>query len=264
MDLPLGQLAGVSRGRAGANDVTERYYCESPIEGDVAELAGTEGHHLARVMRARLGHRVVLFNDTGTEYDAAVESIDRDVVRLRVLGGRPVDRELPLRLVLGVALPKGERQRWLVEKAVELGVGRLVPLWTARGVAQPVEQALARLRRAVVEASKQCGRNRLMEIGTPQHWADFAMETSDAACRAMAHPGGDAAGPLLLSGEPIPPKALLAVGPEGGFAEEEVAVAQASGWRLIGLGPRILRVETAALALVAQVLAELRGRDANG
>ena len=164
-------------------------------------------------------------------------------------------------LTLGVALPKGDRQKWLVEKAVELGVARIVPLRTRRGVAQPVEQSLARLRRAVIEASKQCGRNRLLRIDAPQSWPDFVAGAAGVACRVLAHPGGETVGAAAFpahdlsngcDGERNPHKmAFLAVGPEGGFEDEEAALAVAAGWRAIDLGPRILRVETAAILLAA-------------
>ena len=170
--------------------------------------------------------------------------IGRADVELAVAFREDIDRELPWSLVFGAALPKGERQKWLVEKAVELGVGRLVPLETARGVAQPVEQALARLRRTVVEASKQCGRNRLMEIAAPQRLAEFVASAPPMALRLLAHPKTSASPfmPCVSAG------VTAAVGPEGGFTDEEVALAMAGGWKMIDLGPRILRVETAALA----------------
>jgi 16S rRNA (uracil1498-N3)-methyltransferase len=144
-------------------------------------------------------------------------------------------------LTLAVALPKGDRQKWLVEKAVELGVVRIVPLVTERGVAQPVEQALRRLWRAVIEASKQCGRNRLLEIDEPQSWPLFVERTAGEPRRLLAHPTATAT--------------TAAIGPEGGFTDEEVALAVVAGWQLVDLGPRILRVETAAI-LLAAVLGE--------
>jgi 16S rRNA (uracil1498-N3)-methyltransferase len=244
--------------------MSERYFCETPIEGGRAELAGAEAHHLAHVMRAEPGRRVVLFDGSGAEFDAVVDSVRRDAVQLTVRRRREVDRELPLRLVLAVALPKGERQRWLVEKAVELGVGRLVPLWTARGVAQPVEQALARLRRTVVEASKQCGRNRLMEVAGPRGFAEFVAEPAGTAPRVAAHPAGETAGPILPGGTTLPTEVCVLVGPEGGLTDDEADAARAAGWRLRDLGPRTLRVETAALRLAAEVAAELRARGMAG
>ena len=185
---------------------------------------------------------------------------------LSILSREPIDRELPFGLTLGVALPKGDRQKWLVEKAVELGVTRIVPLRTERGVAQPVEQALARLRRSVIEASKQCGRNRLLQIHEPQAWPDFVSGAADAACRLLAHPDGAKGacpdscvsknGTVPFDGGLLGPHqtVFLAIGPEGGFADEEAALAVSAGWRPIDLGPRILRVETAAILLAALVV----------
>ncbi len=173
----------------------------------------------------------------------------RSEVELAIAGRQEIDREARIAVTLGVALPKGDRQKWLVEKVVELGVARLVPLETERGVAQPVENALERLRRGVVEACKQCGRNRLMEIAEPNAWQAFLKENETAACRLVAHPRQ---GPGRW---PAPSEnAALAVGPEGGFTDAEVARAVAGGWLTVDLGPRILRVETAALALAARVI----------
>jgi 16S rRNA (uracil1498-N3)-methyltransferase len=276
--------------------VTDRYFSDVPISEGSALLAGSEAHHLIHVMRAKPGDRVVLFDGSGAEYAAQVQQIERSRVQLAVLSRQEVDRELPLELTLGVALPKGDRQRWLVEKAVELGVGRIVPLVTARTVAQP-PVALAsrqwpagRLRRTVIEASKQCGRNRLMEIAQPRAWADYVADTADAPCRLLAQPGGHPMGTGWVAGvdrapkrsfgrrcealvaEPpvshlwgrpaadhqppgdLPGRVFLAVGPEGGFTDEEVSLAVAAGWQTIDLGPRILRAETAALLLVAMVV----------
>ncbi len=151
----------------------DRYFHDEPISGDRAVLTGAEAHHLIHVMRAAPGLEVVLFDGGGDEFRAAVERVGRGDVQLAILSRERVDRELPLSITLGVALPKGDRQRWLVEKATELGVGRIVPLLTRRAVARPSEQTLKRLHRAVVEASKQCGRNRLMQIDEPRSWPEF-------------------------------------------------------------------------------------------
>ena len=124
-------------------------------------------------MRAKAGTRVTLFDGSGWEFDAVVQRTGRSEVELAIAGRQEIDREARIAVTLGVALPKGDRQKWLVEKVVELGVARLVPLETERGVAQPVENALERLRRGVIEASKQCGRNRLMEIAEPRAWREF-------------------------------------------------------------------------------------------
>ena len=168
--------------------MSDRYFVESPVASDRAVLAGAEAHHLLHVMRAKAGTRVTLFDGSGWQFDAVVERTGRSEVELAIAGRQEIDREAPIAVTLGVALPKGDRQKWLVEKVVELGVARLVPLETERGVAQPVENALERLRRGVIEASKQCGRNRLMEIAEPKAWRAFLAENAAAACRLVAHP----------------------------------------------------------------------------
>ncbi|MGA2031953.1 MAG: 16S rRNA (uracil(1498)-N(3))-methyltransferase [Thermoguttaceae bacterium] len=237
--------------------MADRYFVEVPVSTPRAVLSGAEAHHLIHVMRAKPGMAVTLFDGSGAEFSALVERLGRSEVELQIVARQQVDRELPLDLALGVSLPKGDRQKWLVEKAVELGVRRVVPLLTSRSVAQPAG-AVARLRRTVIEASKQCGRNRLMEICAPSGWADFVGAEPEVSLKLLAHPAGEnvLGARDACSDEPVR-RAILAIGPEGGFAEEELALARSAGWRLVNLGPRILRVETAAILLVAKVIAKL-------
>lgn len=231
--------------------MSERYYIEPPIERDEVELTGSEAHHLLHVMRAKAGDSVTLFDGAGGQYSACVARLGRSSVTLRLGPRTEVDRETARPLVLGAALPKGDRQKWLVEKAVEIGVGRLTPLITARGVAQPTGGAIERLRRSVVEASKQCGRNRLMEIASPTSVIDFFAQAPADARKWLAHPGGESIA-SLASGQPLGERGdWLAIGPEGGFQDPELSAAVQAGWRLVDLGPRILRVETAAIVLAA-------------
>jgi len=242
--------------------MSDRYFVESPVVSDRALLTGPEAHHLLHVMRAKVETLVTLFNGSGWEFDAVVQRTGRSEVELAILGRREIDREAQIAVTMGVALPKGDRQKWLVEKLVELGVARLVPLETERGVAQPVENALERLRRGVIEASKQCGRNRLMEIADPKPWLAFLVESETVACRLVAHPGRET--PLRPTDHCRPCKhdapsaagqaAALAIGPEGGLTDEEIALATVRGWQSVDLGPRILRVETAAVAMAARVI----------
>ncbi|MBI3465408.1 MAG: 16S rRNA (uracil(1498)-N(3))-methyltransferase [Planctomycetes bacterium] len=230
--------------------MSRRYFVETSISGTTAVLAGQEAHHLLHVMRARIGEEVVLFDGSGAEFPARVEALERQQVRLAVLDRQEINRELAVSLTLGVALPKGDRQKWLVEKITELGVARLTPLSTAHVVAQPVACALDRLRRGVIEASKQCGRNRLLQIAKPQDWPDFIAAAPQSALKFLAHPGGPPASEVLTRTSPAD-SVWLAVGPEGGFTDSEIALARTAGWQTVGLGERILRVETAAIWLAA-------------
>lgn len=229
--------------------MSQRFFVETPIDGERAVLSGDEARHLASVMRAAVGDEAVLFDGSGDEFLARIERIGKREIELAVIARQAPPRELARAITLAIALPKGERQKWLVEKATELGVARLVPLVTQRGVAQPVDAALDRLRRGVIEAAKQCGRNRLMEIAPPQSIGDFLEATPPGDVRLLADPTG-----LPLSSLDVAPKneaIHFAIGPEGGFAPDELAQAHSAGWHVVSLGPRILRIETAAIALAA-------------
>lgn len=234
--------------------MSQRYFSESAITTDTAELAGNEAHHLLHVMRAKVGTELIVFDGQGAEFRAQIVEVRRTTVRLKILERLDADRELPLRITIGVALPKGDRQGWLVEKAVELGVARLVPLQTERGMAQPSDNAVARLRRRAIEACKQCGRNRIPEIAAAQSFESFIEDVSHEGLRLLAQPQGEQSIRGLAQGAlQSATEVVLAVGPEGGFTNEEVAAAVATGWTTVDLGPRVLRVETAVLALVAAI-----------
>jgi len=230
--------------------MTHRYFCQERIVPPKATLVGQEATHLGRVMRGSIGDEVVVFDGDGSEYDAVVREVSRHRIDLTITETRWIDRELPTPLTLAVSVPKGDRQKWLVEKAVELGVSTLVPLQTERSVAQPRRAALDKFQRWVIEACKQCGRNRLMRVEEPREWSEFLQDHADSPNRFVAHPTGDASLPMLTQ---TPNPVYAAVGPEGGFTDEEIAAAASLDWRVISLGRRILRVETAALALAAIV-----------
>ncbi len=252
----------------------DRFYHPPPLVAGAVSLDGPEAHHLIHVLRAKPGLDVILFSGDGGEHSARVVNVERSVIRLEAGARREVDRELPIAITIGVAMPKGDRQKWLVEKLTELGTARLTPLIAKRGVAQPSGDALKRFERAVVEASKQCGRNRLMEITEPVAIGDFLAQ-SPATVRLFAHPEGLPAATLgevgnresgfgsfgqpqvavasALEDVIVQNEVLIAIGPEGGFTEAEVDQAREAGWRMVGLGKQILRTETAALAMVAAV-----------
>ena len=239
--------------------MADRYFVETTIDGTTARLVGAEAHHLSHVMRAKPGDQVALFDGSGAEFSARVERVGRSEIEIAVLARCDVDREVSVSITLGVALPKQDRAHWLVEKAAELGIARLVPLATERSTERASPAALDRLRRTVIEASKQCGRNRLMEIAGAQPLADYLAAASSNRVRLLAHQGAeDFRGAIQeLSAGDAPGDVLLAVGPEGGFIDAEVQHALQGGWRAVGLGPRILRVETAALTLAAAVMIAL-------
>ncbi len=232
--------------------MSDRFYCpDRPVDGR-ARLEGDEARHLIKVRRVAVGESVELFDGRGHRYRAEVATLGRDLVDLAVLALADPDPAPALALTLATAVPKGDRFDWLIEKATELGVARLIPLVTERSSVDPRSAKLERLRRVVIEASKQSRRDRLMDLDPPTPWSSL-VESPGSGLRLLAHPGGRpiaAVGPELSRGS-----ALVAIGPEGGFTPAEVGRAEAAGWGLVGLGPTVLRVETAAIAATAALLA---------
>lgn len=227
-----------------------------PEEGRVV-LGDDEAHHLARVLRIERGAVVELFDGVRSASRLAeVVAIRGREVELGLVGEAIGGPDPTVELTLMTAVPKGERFDWLVEKAVELGVERLQPISCRRSVVDPRAGKLERVRRRVIEASKQCGRNRIMEVLDTAAW-EVAVASTAGAPRLVAHPDGV---PFdrwpNAEGAPAP---VLAVGAEGGFAPEEVELAERAGWRAVSLGRYIMRIETAAIAGAALVMAKYGG-----
>ncbi len=226
--------------------MAERFYVNWFLEPGPVYLEGPEAHHLANVRRLRRGDRVVLFNGDGREYPAEIQDVSKKQVSLEILESQQPPRELEFRLEVAASLPKGDRADFLIEKLTELGVTSFTPLQTRRSVVHPRETKLDRLQRQVIEASKQCGRNVLMEINPLIQWHEYIGLPTLPRRRLLAHVGES----KQVTNEKLGDVGL-AIGPEGGFTDEEVEQGRDAGWDLIGLGPRILRVETAALVLAA-------------
>ncbi len=225
----------------------DRFYYDGSWETESVELTGSEAHHLLHVLRAEPGRRVVLFDGRGREALAEVESCRRKTVRLRLLEVRAAAEPRSPQIVLATAVPKADRFRWLVEKATELGIDRLIPLQTARTTVEPRSNRLEKLQQTAIAACKQCGRSRLMEIDQPMPWEAFIAQARQDGPLYIA----DARGVPAASAVPDRPVDTLhlAVGPEGGFTEEEIETGVEAGGRLVALGPHTLRTETAAVAI---------------
>jgi 16S rRNA (uracil1498-N3)-methyltransferase len=238
--------------------VPTRFYCpDAPRDGRY-HLGVDEARHLARVCRHGVGDLVELFDGRGFATAARVVAVGKDRVELAEEGD-PIQEIRPsCSLTLATAIPKGDRFDWLVEKATEIGVDRLIPLVAERSVVDPRESKLERLRRTIIEACKQCRRNRLMVLEPAASWDELA-PVPGADVLLLASLGGlpPRRWPTIFPGRSV----ALAVGPEGGFSPAEEALGQAHGWQAIRLGRNILRVETAGLAGAAIILARPEERD---
>lgn len=207
-------------------------------------LAGEEGEHLARVLRAAPGDEVLVFDGRGREARCRIESATRSEVVLAVLAATTPPRARR-DVMIAAAAPRGERMEWLVEKCVEAGASSVVALAAERSVRDRCSpNVLRRWRRAAVEAAKQCGRADLPEVTEPQTLGE-AIRRASGRLLLVASPGAEATLDAVVAARD-PSRVAVFVGPEGGFAPEESASLAAAGAVPFGLGPRILRIETAA------------------
>jgi 16S rRNA (uracil1498-N3)-methyltransferase len=230
--------------------MADRFYTNCPLAPGPVVLQGAEHHHLTHVLRARPGDPVILFNGDGHEYPAEVTNVDRRQVEFEIHQRNSPQRELGFQLLVAAPVPKGDRAQFLVEKLTELGVTSYVPLRTQRSVVHPRDAGLERFQRYVIEASKQCGRNVLMNVEPIVEWRQFCPRSDLPAQRWLAHLEG--ATPKKASGDHV-----IAVGPEGGFTDEELQLGEDHRWQKVALGTRILRVETAAMVMAALVGIEI-------
>lgn len=240
--------------------MSERFYINCPLQPGPVIVEGPEAHHLGVVCRLRPGDPVCLFNGDGHEYPARVAEVQRRQVTVEIVAVDSPKRELGFPLVVAAPLPKGDRAQFFIEKLTEIGATSFIPLSSSRSVIEPRERRLEKLQRHVIEASKQCGRNTLMSIEPLTSWETFCRRGDLPGLKVLGHPGGEPlrrAGSVSDRSSPLA-GCTLAVGPEGGFTNEEAELARASGWFLVDLGPRILRIETAALVLATWAIMSLQ------
>lgn len=226
-----------------------RVYVDTELRsGAIVELPRETAQHIAKVLRARTGDEIVLFNGDGREYAGAIDSIRGSRVTAAVREGDTVDRESPLSVRLVQCIPRGDRMDFIVQKATELGVRRLVPVLSQRSVvrldAEQAESKATHWRAVAVNACEQCGRTKLPEIDAPVPLVNYLGGIPAAPCRLVLDPDIEAGDmPARIEGS-----VEIAIGPEGGFAGEELEAFRLAGFVGVRLGPRILRTETAAIA----------------
>ena len=232
-----------------------RVYVDSPLEsGRRIPLSSQTAQHVAKVLRLRDGAALSVFDGHGGEYRAILRVSGREVT-VEVGEHRSIERESPIRLVLLQALARGERMDFVIQKATELGVHRIIPVAAARSVVQlDAERSDKRMHhwQAVAAAAcEQCGRNTLPRIDPPLSFEAALGAVSNIVCRAVLLPEASASLASAIAGTDQPREVALLVGPEGGLEETEVERALDCGFRAVRLGPRVLRTETAGLAALS-------------
>ena len=228
--------------------LTRVYVEEKLAAGKSCVIEGSAANHIMRVLRLRDGDALTLFDGHGGEYGARITGFSRDSVQVGVQEHRDVERESRLDLTLAQGISRGERMDWVMQKATELGVARIVPVITERTVVKLDERQSARKvehwRGIVIAACEQSGRNRVPEVTAPRAFHEVLREDARAGRKLLLSPVGSLnARDLALTGT-----ATLLVGPEGGLSPGEQDLAIGAGFEQVRMGPRILRTETAAIA----------------
>ncbi len=229
--------------------ITRIYTAHKLHSNTVAVLEPEPSRHLARVLRLGVGDKLTLFDGSGGEYPAEITAVDKKNVR--VLTGCLLQQECesPLNIHLGIAVSRGERMDWIVQKSTELGITALTPLSTEHtGVKLDGDRAVKKIlhwHQIAISACEQCGRNQLPTI-YPLQSLDSWLGSTVAERKFVLHLRAD----NTVAGN-APGSIALLVGPEGGLSESEIGTAAQAGYTALRLGPRVLRTETAPLAAIA-------------
>lgn len=229
-----------------------RFFVEpSDVFEDALRIKGSEFLHLKNVLRLKKGYTVVVSDGSGMDFYAVIEDICKDEAVCRITERRINDTETSVPVTLYVGLPKGGKIDFIVQKAVELGLSAVVPFVSRNSTEKEVN--LERLQRIAIEASKQCGRAKIMEVSDIVTFEEV-LETARQSCKIMFC---EFENKVNFGDFPVKGSTAIITGSEGGFSEAEYAAAKKAGFQGASLGRRILRAETAAVTAAALVLYEL-------
>ena len=230
-----------------------RIFCEGPLQnGTTIPLSAAGANHVARVLRMREGAPLVIFDGSGSDYQAEIVAVQGDKVLVQLRQQTAGAAESPINITLVQGVSRSERMDWALQKATELGVTAIAPVLTARSVVRLDEKQAAKKQThwhgIVIGACEQCGRSRVPTVAAPITLPDYFANVRNEAMRLVLDP----AAPGSLTGiASLPSQVELLIGPEGGLDDDEVSAAQKAGFTPVRLGPRVLRTETAAVVALS-------------
>lgn len=238
------------------------FVSESGFQDQNVRLSAEQAHQVCHVLRLQVGEEIVVLDNAGYEYDVTLTTVAKREATGQVTCKRPAAGEPRAQITLFQSLLAREKFEWVLQKGTEVGVTRFIPMQTERSIARARRidaKKLTRWRRILTEAAEQSHRGRIPEIEAAATWDEVLAQLQSfdrsliAATSGQTHTLKEA----LVSGEKPPSSLAILIGPEGGFSEDEVKQACDSGAGPVGLGPRILRTETAAMVVPALILHEL-------
>lgn len=240
-----------------------RFFIENQIDPSEEQLVlqGADYHHIRDVLRLTTGDQITVCDGARNDLICRIERFDADSIKLSIQSRQENQSEPPYQVTLYQGLAKGDKMDIIIQKAVELGVSRLVPVSCRRSVVRlddrDADRKQQRWQRIAVEAAKQCGRGQIPEIGKPLPFLAAAAAASEADIRLIPWEGErdrDLRTELEMRSEIVDPQISILIGPEGGFDADEVDAALKLGIRPVTLGRRILRTETAGTAVLAMLI----------
>ncbi len=238
--------------------LTRVYIDQALREGSHVTLPENAGGHLVRVLRLREGEACVLFNGDGHDYDARLLAVTKRSVEAEIVGARAIDSESPLRIVLLQGIARGEKMDLILQKATELGVAAIAPVFADRTEVrldgERLEKRIAHWRSVVIAACEQSGRARIPELLPARGLAEAAASLDGETMKLTLDPLGELRFETLAS--PQRHEIVIGIGPEGGWSDKDRAILRTHGFRGLRLGPRVLRTETAGLAAIAALQAK--------
>ena len=228
-----------------------RFFLSASPNDGYFEITGDDARHISFSLRMRCGEHLVVCDGEGTDYECVIQTIDGQTVKAEVLEKRPTVTESPVKIRLYQSVPKGDKFDYIVQKAVELGVSEIVPVYSSRCIVKPdaksEEKRLARLSKIAEEAAKQCGRGIIPKVLPHMRYADAVRAAYGSTFLCYEDEKSYSLKEYLHDFAEKGEKTLgFFVGPEGGYAKEEVLLASERGIPSAKLGNRILRSETAS------------------
>ncbi|MGB7292305.1 MAG: 16S rRNA (uracil(1498)-N(3))-methyltransferase [Thermodesulfobacteriota bacterium] len=223
------------------------------ISNQEAIITGSDYRHIVKVLRLKPGHEVVLFDETSFEHVGKISEINKTEIRVEILTSTKVNIESDTKITLLQGIPKGSKMDFIIGKATELGVNYIVPVVTERSQVRETNKAL-RWQRIAIEASKQCRSVTIPNIQDVIRFKDTEIYSHSSGLRLIFYENSRTKlSDYIKTVSQLPTTVIIFIGPEGGFSEFEINLAMEWGFTPVGLGPRTLRTETAAIVAVALI-----------
>jgi len=230
------------------------------INNDMAVIAGDDAHHIGKVLRLEPGEEIILCNSEGLDYKAVIQKVEKDRVCAKLLGSSPSVTEPGIKVILYQGLPKASKMDTIIQKCVELGISRIVPVSTIRTVVRlsdkkDGEKKTARWQKIAEEAAKQSGRGIIPQVDYPVSFDEAVKHCrADLKILLWEEEKDQSLRNILNSRSAGADTIAVFIGPEGGLDKQEAALAEQYGWLSASVGPRILRTETAGMAVLAAIM----------